>query len=75
MKISLLRWLFTALILSTTMAIVFLIITMAKYLIGYISDGLFSADFLEVKFLSVKLGVFVGFIITFGLWIKYRFNL
>lgn len=74
MKISLLRWLFTALILSTTMAIVFLIITMAKYLIGYINDGLFSTDLLEVIFLSVKLGVFVGFLITFGLWIKYRFN-
>lgn len=48
---------------------------MAKYLIGYISDGLLSADLLEVIFLNVKLGVFVGFLITFGLWIKYRFNL
>lgn len=75
MKISLLRWLFTAIILSTAMAGVFLIITMAEYLIGFVSAGFFNGDFLDAIFLSVELGVFVGLLITFGLWIKYQFNL
>lgn len=75
MKISLLRWALTALILVIAMTICTLIITSLKYLILYFKTGVFNDSLVQILYLSMKIGLFTGVLITIGIWIMYRFNI
>lgn len=75
MKISLLRWALTALILVIAMTICTLIITSLKYLILYFKTGAFNDSLVQILYLSMKIGLFTGVLITIGIWIMYRFNI
>lgn len=75
MKISLLRWVLTALILVIAMTICTLIITAFKYLILYFKTGSFNDSLVQILYLSMKIGLFTGVLITIGIWIMYRFDI
>lgn len=75
MKISLLRWVLTALILVIAMTICTLIITASKHLILYFKTGSFNDSLVQILYLSMKIGLFTGVLITIGIWIMYRFNI
>lgn len=75
MKISLSRWVFAALLLVIAMTVVAFTITLFNYLILYFIAGIFYGSFSQMSYLSIKIGLFTGVLITIGLWIKHRFNI
>ncbi len=68
-------WLYTALILCLSMSGFAFFVLIAKFIIVSIKQGSIIFPLLYVVVTSLKLGFYIGVVITVGLWIKWRFNI
>lgn len=75
MIINLFRWVLATLILIMVMTVCAFTITFFKYLILYFKTGVFYGSLVQMLYLSMKIGLFTGVLITIGLWIKHQFDI
>lgn len=69
------HWLYMALVLCLSMSGFVFFVLIAKFSIVSIKQGTFVFPLLYVVVTSLKLGFYIGMVITIGLWIKWRFNI
>ena len=71
----LLRWLYMAIVMCISMSGFAFFILIAKFVVESIRHGEVIFPFTYVVITSLKLGFYIGVVITVGLWVKWKYNI